>query len=194
MTLKTFLFNRGIFNQIVRNVGWVALIYFVGLLFALPIHIFMMAENKNWLMYHQTGRIFDIGSIIQFPLMFTLPILLAIFLFRYMQVKLSADYMHSLPLKREALFFQHIIVGMVVLIVPIAIIAGCLILIKPFLPVSLYSFKHVAIWFAGTVAMNVLLFSGAVFVGMLTGMSVLQGVFAYVLFFFPAGIFILLIL
>ncbi|MGJ7035278.1 DUF6449 domain-containing protein [Anoxybacillus eryuanensis] len=192
MTLKTFLFNRGIFNQIVRNVGWVALVYFVGLLFALPIHIFMMAENKNWLMYHQTGRIFDIGSIIQFPLMFTLPILLAIFLFRYMQVKLSADYMHSLPLQREALFFQHIIVGMVVLIVPIAIIAGCLILIKPFLPISLYSFKHVAIWFAGTVAMNILLFSGAVFVGMLTGMSVLQGVFAYVLFFFPAGIFILL--
>ncbi|MCX8002524.1 MAG: DUF6449 domain-containing protein [Anoxybacillus mongoliensis] len=193
MTLKTFLFNRGIFNQIVRNVGWVSLIYFIGLFFALPIHMFMMSENKDWLMHHQTGRIFDIGSPIQFSLMFTLPILLAIFLFRYMQVKLSADYMHSLPIKREGLFLQHIIVGMIVLIVPITLIAGCLIVMKPFLPISLYSLKHVAIWFVSTVTMNLLLFSGAVFVGMLTGMSILQGMFAYVLFFFPAGIFILLI-
>ncbi|MED0685483.1 DUF6449 domain-containing protein [Anoxybacillus ayderensis] len=193
MPLKTFLFNRGIFTQIVRNVGWVSLIYFIGLLFALPIHIFMMSENKDWLMHHQTGRIFDIGSVIQFSLMFTLPILLAIFLFRYMQVKLSADYMHSLPIKREVLFLQHIVVGMIILIVPVAVIAVCLIMMKPFLPISLYSFKHVAIWFVSTVSMNLLLFSGAVFVGMLTGMSILQGMFAYILFFFPAGIFILLI-
>ncbi len=81
MPLKTFLFNRGIFTQIVRNVGWVSLIYLVGLLFTLPIHIFMMSENKDWLIHHQTGRIFDIGSVIQFSLMFTLPILLAIFYF-----------------------------------------------------------------------------------------------------------------
>ncbi|MCL6616267.1 MAG: multidrug ABC transporter permease, partial [Anoxybacillus ayderensis] len=193
MPLKTFLFNRGIFTQVARNVGWVSLIYFIGLLFALPIHIFMMSENKDWLMHHQTGRIFDIGSVIQFSLMFTLPILLAIFLFRYMQVKLSADYMHSLPIKREVLFLQHIVVGMIILIVPVAVIAVCLIMMKPFLPISLYSFKHVAIWFVSTVSMNLLLFSGAVFVGMLTGMSILQGIFAYVLFFFPAGIFILLI-
>ncbi|MCX8047054.1 MAG: ABC transporter permease [Anoxybacillus gonensis] len=193
MPLKTFLFNRGIFTQIVRNVGWVSLIYFIGLLFALPIHIFMMSENKDWLMHHQTGRIFDIGSIIQFSLMFTLPILLAIFLFRYMQVKRSADHMHSLPIKREVLFLQHIVVGMIILIVPITIVAICLIVMKPFLPIPLYSFKHVAIWFVSTVAMNLLLFSGAVFVGMLTGMSILQGMFAYILFFFPAGIFILLI-
>lgn len=192
MPLKTFLFNRGIFSQIVRNVGWVALVYFVGLLFALPIHIFMMTEDENWLMHHQTGRIFDIGSIIQFSLMFTLPVLLAIFLFRYMQVRLSADYIHSLPVKREALFLQHIVTAMIILTVPVAMIAGCLIIMKPLLPVSLYSLKHIAIWFTGTLAMNVLLFSGTVFVGMFTGMSMLQGVFAYVLFFFSAGIFVLL--
>ncbi len=99
-----------------------------------------------------------------------------------MQVKRSADHMHSLPIKREVLFLQHIVVGMIILIVPVAVIAVCLIMMKPFLPISLYSFKHVAIWFVSTVSMNLLLFLGAVFVGMLTGMSILQGMFAYILF------------
>jgi ABC-2 type transport system permease protein len=191
MLSKISFFNRGIFIQSIRNVGWIAIIYFLGLLFALPIHILMMYIDENWFSYYHSKHLFAVSSGIQFLLMFIIPILLAVFLFRYMQVKLSADYIHSLPLKRESLFHQHVFVGASIIIVPVVAIAIIIALLQPAFSIDLFSMKQIIEWTLWTIIIDLFFYFGTVFVGMFTGMSVLQGIFAYILFLFPAGMIVL---
>ncbi|GAE36470.1 hypothetical protein JCM9157_3659 [Halalkalibacter akibai JCM 9157] len=120
---------------------------------------------------------------------FTFPVLFAIFLFRYMQVKLSSDFTHSLPIKREQLYNQHILFGLLGLITPVLITSVSLLILGQFLPYNeLLSFSSVFNWTMFSLLFAVFVFLAGVFVGMLSGMSILQAALTYILFVFPVGI------
>jgi len=194
MPSKIFSYNRSLVVQNVRNVGWIGIVHLLLLLAAVPLRMLMIYTNKYD--YSPVVRnVFELSSAFQGMIAFTVPVLLAIFLFRYMQTKRSADYMHSLPLRRETLFWQQMLFGVLMLVLPV--IATTLItalLCQLSIENMHISAANLVRWTGEVLLMELFVFSASVLVGMLTGISVLQGAFAYILFLFPAGISVLMLM
>ncbi|MCT8137206.1 ABC transporter permease [Anaerobacillus sp. CMMVII] len=195
MQLKTYLFNRGIFTQSVRNVGWIGIAYVLCLWFALPLQILMISSNQKEYKLHYafvSENLFRFSDPFQIFMIFIVPVLLAIFLFRYMQVKLSSDYIHSLPIKRSALFHQNLLIGIIMLVVPVLITGFSLLILSSFVEApTLLNLTVIGQWAGQTILLSLFVFMAAVFVGMFTGSSVLQGSLTYILFIMPAGMTVL---
>lgn len=195
MPSKTLLFHKEIFLQIVRSTGWISLIYFLGLLFALPIRILMIYTENNTLknMPELVKSLFQYDLAIQVILFVTIPILMSVFLFRFLQVKQSVEFMHTLPIKREKLFHQYTLSGIIGFVLPVVLVTVILIIMHAALDLNSYfHIKTIFTWSGITLLIDFLLFMAGVFVAMITGISVVQGVLTYIFLLFPAGIILLL--
>ena len=196
MPLKTLLFNNGLFIQGLRSTGWIGIIYLLCLLFSLPLQLLMASSEESYrhhYYFNQSENLFFILPGFQVFLMFAIPTLLAIFLFRFLQVKQSADYLHSLPIKRETMFHQQLILGLLLLVLPVFFTSIILFILSGFLDGNeLLSFWSILYWMLMTLLINIFVLMAGVFVGMFTGMSVLQGILLYIMLLFPAGVTVLI--
>lgn len=193
------LLNKGIFMQNVRFSGWIAVFYFLMLFFAVPLQIIMIAtrdwdDNYPKYFFESTESLFSILPELQTMIIFVIPVLLAIFLFRFMQTKLQADFMFSLPIKRRVLFHQQLLFGVISLIVPVVINAFILYVIRLAFPIIEKAplFQHVWVWASTVFLFTLLLFFMTVMIGMFTGISVLQAIFSYIFIFLPLSLATLL--
>lgn len=192
MPLKMSLFNKEILLQILRSVGWVSIVYFIGLLFALPIRM-MMTYSKDEFVKAPLDSLFQSDFVIQIVLLIIIPVLLAVFLFRFLHVKQSVDLMHSLPIRREMLFYHYVITGVGLLVIPVLLIAILVMITHASLDLDLYfGMRDVLYWVGVTILLNLVLFSAGVFVAMMTGISAVQGVLTYIFLLFPMGITLLI--
>ncbi|MCR8848850.1 DUF6449 domain-containing protein [Rossellomorea sp. SC111] len=193
MPSKTSWINKEIIVQSLRNVGWVGIVYFIGLLFSLPVDIIGQLSNDN-----QTypiaiyENLFKMQYPIQMGLLLIIPVILSLFLFRYLHVKQAGDFMHSIPITRSKLFFHFTGTGFGILIIPV--------LLNTVILLSLYSFtdlqQYIGIldiftWCGITILMSLLLFTASTFVAMITGLTAVQGALTYILLLLPAGMFML---
>ncbi|SDJ82337.1 DUF6449 domain-containing protein [Sediminibacillus albus] len=193
MRSKTSLFSKQLLKQDLLSTGWIGIVYFAGLIFALPFNILMRESDNQFDYSYEFENLLDSNGEIQLFLHYIIPVALGVFLFRYMQVKNASDFIHSLPLKRGRLFNQHFIAGVFMLIVPLIITAVLLAVMQPVLDLqAVYSQKDIWQWFAASAVFTLLLFSSSVFIAMFTGISAVQGVLTYIFLLFPAGILVLI--
>jgi len=193
MPSKTSWINKEVIIQSLRNVGWVGIVYFIGLLFSLPVDIIGKLSNSNQpypiAIYE---NLFKMQYPIQMGLMLFVPVILSLFLFRYLHVKQAADFMHSLPLTRSKLFFHFTVTGFVILIMPIVLNTAILLSLYSFTDIQQFiDVQDIFIWCGITILMNILLFTAATFVAMITGLTAVQGAMTYILLLLPAGMFML---
>lgn len=193
MKSKISLFNRDLVVQIFRSVGWIAVVQFLLLLFALPLKMLMMVSNERYL-NRTFENLFQYHFEIQMISLIGVPVILAVFLFRYLHVKDSADFMHSLPIKRERLFHQYTLTGMVLLLTPIILTTLLvLILYLTFDFTPYFAMTDIYKWAGVTILLEMTLFMAGVFVAMFTGLSTVHAVLTYIFLLFPAGIYILVV-
>ncbi|WP_246197103.1 DUF6449 domain-containing protein [Cytobacillus depressus] len=195
MQSKISLVNNEIWKTITRNVGWVAIVYFLGLLIALPLEMLMTTDSiyEEHRYFFQADNLFQYNSEIQSILSIALPVLLALFLFRFLQVKQYSDFMHSLPIKRDRIYHMFAISGIVILIIPVLL--NALIIFALYTPLHLYDFLSISDifeWLGITIMVNLLLYMAAVFTGMVTGLSTVQGALTYIMLLLPIGLIVLL--
>lgn len=195
MQSKTSLVNKQLLVYLFRSSGWVSLLYLLGLLFALPLEVLMAVLEERSAYYYQEGQnLFFIQSTIQFALIIVIPVLLAIFLFRFLQVKSLSDFIHSLPVSRKQIYVHHLGAGIVFLLVPILITALILLVLHWTLDVSqLYTVQEIGSWIGITLLVELLIFSVAVLIGICTGLSALQAVLTYVMLLLPLGLVVLFV-
>ncbi|TYO95328.1 DUF6449 domain-containing protein [Desulfallas thermosapovorans] len=193
MKSKTSFLNKGFLVNDFRKYSWVAVAYTLALIFVIPLNILMMLGNE----YITDKNLFKnlflfINQEFQCILVLTVPVGLAILLFRYLHVRIPADALHSLPIKRSSIYRSHILAGIVLLISPVLITGIISIMLQLFLDLgTYYSINDVFRWMGITTLMNLTIFLTCVFVGMLVGMSTVQGVLTYILLLFPVGIIVL---
>ena len=193
MQSKTSWFNKELLIQSIRSVGWVGIVYFVGLFFVLPLQIIMIFTNEQAYI-PRIESLFSFQFEIQLVFIFLIPVLLAIFLFRFLQVKQSSDMIHSLPIKRERIYNHHMLLGVLFLVVPVVITAIFVFIVGIVLDLDqYYTLLDVVNWSWITLVFDLIIFSSSVFVGMLTGISAVQAVLTYILLLFPAGFSALLV-
>ncbi|WP_231735044.1 DUF6449 domain-containing protein [Bacillus sp. FJAT-29937] len=193
MQSKISLVSKEIWKTILRSVGWVAIVYFLGLFILVPLDILMTASKFEEHQYiYRAENLFRYNAEIQSILTIALPVLLAIFLFRFLHVKHFSDFMHSLPIKRERLYHIFTLLGAVILITPV--ILNAIILIIIYRPFNLHEFltmSDIFQWLGLTIMFNLVIYMASVFVAMLTGLSVVQGGLTYILLLLPIGLIIL---
>ncbi|MEI5908317.1 hypothetical protein WAK64_14765 [Bacillus spongiae] len=186
MKLKTSFFNTGIFLQDLKQHGWISLLYFGGLFFAIPIQLL---QRNSFESYNTTinDNLFIVQGFFQLIILFTVPILAGIFLFRYLQEKKSADYIHSLPIRRETLYSTHLISGFFLLLAPICLTTILVALITIIQPTATFSFSfgNIVTWAAVFSFFTIFLFLFTVVVGMITSLGVVQGIFTYIFLVLP---------
>ena len=191
MPSKTSSFKKELLKQDFRNVGWIGIVYLVGLLFLLPMNLVMSLPDMLYREPNEHGLFSQMFSYeLQGMLLCVIPVLMGIFLMRYMHVRSSSDFMHSLPIRREKLFHYHLLSGLIFLIVPILMTGLVLLLFIGTTDVSFfYSIGDLGYWVLVMIGITVVVFMASVFVGTLTGLSAVQGVLTYILLLFPVGIY-----
>jgi ABC-2 type transport system permease protein len=195
MRSKILSFNRGLLVQNLRSVSWIGIVHFLLWFAAIPLQLLMAySQQKDGGFNPEWESLYNISASFQTMIVFTLPVLLATLLFRYMQGKQSSDFMHSLPVQRAELFCQQAVFGVGLVVLPIALVSLLTIVCRYGLSFSVpLTAGDIIRWTWETAIMELFVFAASVFVGMMTGMSTLQVVFTYILFLFPAGITVLLL-
>ncbi|CDQ21447.1 ABC-2 type transport system permease protein [Halobacillus karajensis] len=194
MRSKTLSFNKEIIKQDFRNVGWVSIVYFLGLFFTLPMQLFMEMSREEPRIPNGHGLFSSIFTYeLQLFFLFVMPVLMAVFLFRYLHVKGASDFAHSFPMKRGRLFNHHILSGVILLILPILLNYLILFITAGVADVeSYYKVTNLSYWLWLFSSMTLLIFMVGVFVGTLTGLSAVQGILTYILLVLPAGLYTLI--
>ncbi|WP_071459623.1 hypothetical protein [Bacillus massilinigeriensis] len=196
MPLKTSSLNKELLMKIARNVCWLSVIYFLGLLFALP---FRISNQYNELIRYRAMKeeihsLFYFDFLIQNVLMVTIPILVAVFLFRFLHVRNAADMMHSMPLKRQTLFHYHVLTGFMFLVLPVLFISLILLVLYGAMDLELlFPMKYIVTWAGYTILFNTLFYMVGVFIAMLTGISVFHAILTYILLILPTGLALLIV-
>ncbi|MGE7764248.1 DUF6449 domain-containing protein [Peribacillus sp. NPDC096540] len=193
MSSRITLFNRELIIYIFRSSGWIGFLYFIGLTFALPLEILTIVLNENS-EYVKFENLFSSQQMIQFVLVIVIPVLLAIFLFRFLQIKQASDFIHSLPITRRSIYFHMIGTGIGFIILPILLTGLILLLFHSAIDVEkLYTLADIWSWMGITFFMEAMIFSVAVLIGMVTGLSALQGLLTYISLALPVGLFVLFV-
>ncbi|MBT2614395.1 MULTISPECIES: DUF6449 domain-containing protein [unclassified Bacillus (in: firmicutes)] len=191
MSSRITWFNRELIIYIFRSTGWIGFLYLVGLIFALPLKMLAIILNGNN-EYVEFENLFSCQQKIQFVLVIVIPVLLAIFLFRFLQMKQASDFIHSLPITRRSIYVHMIGTGIGFMGLPILLTGSILILFHSAIDIErLYSMTDIWSWMGTTFILEALIFSVAVLLGMVTGLSAFQGVLTYIFLTLPVGLFVL---
>ncbi|WP_445490906.1 DUF6449 domain-containing protein [Niallia sp. 03133] len=195
MRLNRFFYHKQLSLLIFRSVGWVSILSFLVVFFSVPLQLMLMNKHieENTYYFDMYQHLFKINISFQMAVIILLPILLAIFLFRFTQHKAYSDLMHSLPLSRKFLFHYYCISGLVLLVLPIVLNGIILRIMYPFFHLErFFAVNEIYYWTAVFCIFSILLFVSCVFIGMLTGLSIIQGVFTCLFLLFPTCIFFLI--
>lgn len=191
MSSRITWFNRELIIYIFRSTGWIGFLYLVGLIFALPLEMLAIILNGNN-EYVEFENLFSCQQMIQFVLVIVIPVLLAIFLFRFLQMKQASDFIHSLPITRRSIYAHMIGTGIGFMGLPILLTGSILILFHSAIDIErLYTMTDIWSWMGTTFILEALIFSVAVLLGMVTGLSAFQGVLTYIFLTLPVGLFVL---
>jgi ABC-2 type transport system permease protein len=186
MKSKKSFFKNGLIKQDFRQHGWIGIIYFICLLFAVPLELMQLA-SRDFVNYGDYKNYLYVNTELQALFIFAIPVAAALLLFRYLQNESSVDMIHSLPIRREVLYISHIISGLLLLLIPILLTS----IITFFVTRSieefdlLLSLSDLLSWTGLIILLTCMMFLFTVAVGMMTGMSSAQAILTYIFLFSP---------
>jgi ABC-2 type transport system permease protein len=193
MRSRTSFINKGIFKNELKRFSWIGVLYTIALFFIMPLQILMIYSREEENFMPIKAMINFSSNEIQGIFILTVPVILGLFLFRYMQVKSSSDITHSLPVKRETLYVSHVIIGILMIVLPVVLTGMVTQLLNTSIGLGeFYNINDILKWCGFTILLEITIFFTCVAVGMLVGNSILQGVLTYIFLFLPLGLTLLI--
>ncbi|MDF1615932.1 hypothetical protein [Petrocella sp. FN5] len=186
MKLQTSFYNKAILKNNIKRFAYIGILYFV-------IHFlvvnFGMLMNTLGTTHHMDNLLYKIPSGWDVFILFFLPVILGIVLFRYIQDEKALATIHAFPVSRKTLFFSHMISFVILFGIPLAIntLISYIILVSKGYP-ALDLALHLSIYYIGMLLSGMTIFYITVMFGMLVGSSVLQAVLTYVMMVIPVAI------
>lgn len=198
MKLKTSFINTGILLNDLKRFTWIGAGYLLILLSIVPLKIFMLYSRAQDFQINDTTaylRIFqfDPYNPIQVMVLIIVPVVTGLLLFRYLQDGRAADMAHALPVRRETLYSTHVAAGIIFLFVPLLLTALVSWALVAGLGIEGVKGSNILTWLSNSLLINLLFFICSVAVGMVTGMTTMQGVLSYILLLLPSGLSVLLL-
>ncbi|QGT99947.1 hypothetical protein SYNTR_1354 [Candidatus Syntrophocurvum alkaliphilum] len=196
MKFKTSFINTGILLNDLRRYSMVGLVYLLGLLASIPLQLFMLYSRDvdTTFSYWNYTRVLDPSSSAFLGILtLIIPVLTGLLLFRYLQTNKATDMEHSLPVKRNTLYTTRVVAGIILLCTPIIITALTTWGVVNGLGLEAISNNHIFTWMSVSLLFNLILFMTSVAIGMVTGMSWIQGILTYIVLFLPSGLSMLVL-
>lgn len=174
MTLRTSLFNRGIYSSTVKRYIWGSVLYAIALFLitALPILSSVNPEFSHWAT-EPCNEFLLAGEYLAIPLFFTLivPTATALLVFRFVHSKRNTVFFHSLPVTRTANFISTILAAFTLMMAPVIFNGVILSVISLCGYSNLFNLFGVFVWVCYNLIGLFLMFSAATLVSFLTGNS-----------------------
>jgi len=171
MTLKTSLFNKGIYKSALRRYLWGSILYFIILFVttALPL---ILAYDPATVIGYSSPVVYDGGFIIISMLMAAVvPTVVGLLIFRFIHSKKTSIFMHSLPVGRTAIFVSSVLAGLTLMMVPV-LLNGTILAIMSFTDYHVFiTFDSVVCWTMLNLLTLFTMFACTAFVSTLTGNS-----------------------
>ncbi|QZY55943.1 DUF6449 domain-containing protein [Crassaminicella profunda] len=194
MKSKMLFFNINIILEDLKRYWGIAALYFLTLFFSGPLTIISSLDDPNNYSYEQVNNFLTLRHA-NFQMMFSIifPILLALFIFRYLQQKKSTTLMHSFPITRGQLFHSHNIAGVLLLILPILLTTVVLIVLLNVyhdgsaLFEKIFTISNILRWAWFSLLANLVVYFISVLVAMVTGISLIQMILSFICIFLPLG-------
>ncbi|OPX86183.1 MAG: ABC-2 family transporter protein [Pelotomaculum sp. PtaB.Bin104] len=199
MKSKTSFINMGILLNDLKRFAWIGAGYLLVLLLSVPLKIFMLYsrdEEPRIINASDYLRVFQFDpntSFLQVLMLIVVPVLTGLLLFRYLQDSRAADMAHTLPVKRETLYNTHVVTGIVFLFLPLILTALVSWALVAGLGLEDVNGADILTWLSNSLLISLLFFVCCVAVGMITGMTTLQGVLSIIVLLLPSGLSMLLL-
>ncbi|GMQ57582.1 DUF6449 domain-containing protein [Vallitalea sediminicola] len=191
MKSKTSFFSKTWFYNDMRSYGWVGIVYTIVLFCMMTLPSMMGYSAGNY----STNYIMNILEFNHFfinVVLLTIPVLVAILLFRYLQVVRSYTIIHSYPYTRVQIFNSHILVGLILLLVPLLFNTLLMIIINTIVGCPISNMFYIS-WLLKTAVLSSAIFIISSFIGVIVGGSIWQLVFSYIFLLLPVGLIIMVL-
>ncbi|MDD4169961.1 MAG: hypothetical protein PHD36_06875 [Desulfotomaculaceae bacterium] len=199
MKSKTSFINMGILLNDLKRFAWIGAGYLLVLLLSVPLKVFMLySREEEYLVNNVSGYLsifhFDFNtSLLQVMALIIVPVLTGMLLFRYLQDSRAADPAHTLPVRRETFYNTHVVAGIAFLFVPLILTALVSWALVAGLGIEYVTGMDILTWLYVSLLISLLFFMCSVAVGMITGMTTLQGVLSIIVLLLPSGLSMLLL-
>ena len=174
MTLRTSLFNWGIYKSTLKRFRWGGFLYFVALFFCVP--FILLVQDAERLVVRYT-ELRDITSVILlsnyrvFPTLLALvvPTVAAVLIFNNIHSAKQSIFVHGLPVTRKANYLSSILAGFTLMALPV-VLNGLILLVMSFGSYSaVIASWDVFYWIGIQLYILFVMFSIASFTAFLTG-------------------------
>jgi len=186
----------------IKRFIWLPLLNLLGLILFIPVIILnrgpvkisqVMENPENFLNWSGQAWFNEIAyNPFVMLMLIGVGLLWAALLYNYLNETRSVTFFHSLPFNRRTLFWNLNFAGAVGMLIPIIITAIICILIRFVGNIGLiYGIQDILTWIVTYFIMEMVIFSSAVFVGMVTGLPLVQPIFTVIMHLLPAALFAL---
>ncbi len=174
MTLRTSLFNKGIYKSTVRRYAWGSVFYAILLFMITSLVIFFDVDPERYYRTMADHAPLILGdSYLYAPLVigFFVPTVVALLVYRYVHAKKNSVFVHSLPVTRRANYISTVLAALTLMTAPI-ILNGAILCIMSLTAYGAYfDIASCLIWTGMNVLCVFLMFSASSVAAFLTGNS-----------------------
>lgn len=175
MTLKTSLFNKGIYKSTVRRYLWGSVLYFLLLFMftVLPTILAIEPDNRNYFMgvEGRSSLIYDGSNYIFYPIILAMGVstVVGLLVYRFIHSKKTSVFTHSLPVSRTSVYTSTLAGAFTLMSAPV-ILNGLIVLVMSLTAYSkIISVSSCFIWIGVNLMCLFMMFACTTFVAMLTG-------------------------
>jgi len=175
MTLKTSLFNKGIYKSTVRRYMWGSILYFIFLFLTTGLMI-MLNENPEIPNVYWSARAQSVllsTEYMVFPMLLSIavPTAAGLMIFRFIHSKKASVFTHSLPVKRSANYISAVLAALTLMAIPVILNTAILVIMSLVRYELLFSVTDCLVWMLLNFFSLFVFFSCVCFVSVITGNS-----------------------
>lgn len=186
MTLKTSLFNSGIYKANIRRYFWGSVFYAIVLLVLTAMVILFDIDPRNAMTYLPDHRPYILGNVVLYgPLVISVvvPTIVGLLVYRFVHSKKTSVFAHSLPVSRSTNYVSTLLAAFTLMAVPVILTGIVLIAMSLFGYSAFFDVTSCLVWTGLNLLSLFLMFSVTSFSAFLTGNSfAMVGLNALILF------------
>ncbi len=195
MTLKTSLFNPGIYKNTLYRFKWGSFLYFIALFFMVPFALLVQEPANLWEYYHSSrmmGNIICSEDYLVFPVLLTMvvPTVVSALVFHNVHSQKQGIFVHGLPVSRKANYISNLLASFTLMALPV-VLNGIILYVM-----SLNSYSQLILpvnvikWMLELLSILFIMFSVSTFTAYITGNAAANIIVNIFIHLFPFVIYI----
>ncbi len=189
MTLKTSLFNMGIYKSTVKRNLWGSTVFFILLFLFTSMPLVVEIGEISTYYGRAVPKIYRSDFVIPSMLMsIVVPTIVAMLVYRFVHSKRVAVFAHSIPVSRTANYVSTVLAAFTLMFAPVVANGIILSILSYAVYSSYFTIANCLVWIAFHIFCMFVMFSIATFAAMITGNTYATPVINFILHIFAMAV------